>query len=245
MINYNEYFIDIKLSSKTVYVYSVRKLLQKAIDKNLDKFGGVLLDLGCGEMPYKQYLLDRNQKIAKYIGMDIDYSEYHQSIKPDMYWDGKNIALGNGKVDTVMATEFFEHIPNIETVLREINRVLTKDGLLFFTVPFIWPLHETPYDEYRYTPYSLSRVLLDTGFTDIVISPMGGYDAALAQMLCLWSATNNGKIATPLRRKLFGKFEKIILYPIIEKLLERDAKSNVTFYGENTMAPGFYGYAKK
>lgn len=245
MTKYNENFIDIKLSSNTVFVYSVRRLLQKAVDKSLNLFSGTLLDLGCGEMPYKQYLLDKNKKITKYIGMDIDYNQHHQCVKPDIFWDGETIELENETIDTMIATELFEHVPNIEKVLVEIKRVLAKDGLLFFTVPFIWPLHETPYDEYRYTPYSLKRILQKTGFRDIVILPLGGHNASLAQMLCIWIANNRLKTLAPLQRRLFEKFEKYILYPIIKKLLKGDENLNLTSYEENTMSPGFYGYAEK
>lgn len=245
MPKYNPNFINIKLSQDTVFVYSVRKALQKAIDKNIHLFRGTLLDLGCGEMPYRQYLLDKNKNITKYIGVDIDSNGYHQSVKPDLFWDGKKIGMGDDTVDTIIATELFEHIANIEEVLSEIRRVLSTGGLLFFTVPFVWPLHETPYDEYRYTPYSLKRILTKSGFRDIVVAPLGGYNAALAQMIGIWITNNRGKSLTPLRRKLSEKFEKYILYPVIEKLLKRDAKLNIKTYGENTMPTGFYAYAKK
>jgi|WetSurMetagenome_2_1015567.scaffolds.fasta_scaffold128029_2 SAM-dependent methyltransferase len=245
MPRYNENFINIRLSSSTVYIYSVRKLLQKAIDRNIDTFHGVLLDLGCGEMPYKRYLIDRNKNITKYIGVDIDSSQYHQSVKPDMHWDGKKIEIENEKVNTVLATELFEHLPNIENVISEIYRVLVRDGCLFFTIPFVWPLHETPHDEYRYTPYSLERFLKNAGFRDIKIVPLGGYNAALAQMICIWIGSRHNETSSKLKNKLFEKTEKYILYPVIKKLLRRDNDSSINSYGESTMPTGFYGYAKK
>jgi hypothetical protein len=151
--------------------------------------------------------------------------------------------LGDGAIDTVIETELSEHIANIEEFLAEIHRVIPAGGLLFFTVPFIWPLHETPFDECRYTPYSLERVLTETGFKNIVMAPLAGYNASLAQMLCIWIANNHRTIASPFKRYLSDKFEKFNLYPIIEKLLKRDAKSNINTFGENTMPTGFYGYA--
>src|ERR1035437_2241040 len=169
MRKYNENFIDIRLSPSTVYVFSVRKLLQKAIDKNLVSFRGVLLDLGCGEMPYKQYILDNNKSVTKYIGADVDFSSYHRSVRPDLLWDGKKLNLADGSVDTVMATELFEHVKNLEEVLGEVHRVLKPGGTVFFTVPFVWPLHETPNDECRYTPYSLERALNKVDFNSIEI----------------------------------------------------------------------------
>jgi len=70
--------------------------------------------------------------------------------------------------------------------MKEIWRVLKPGGILFFTVPFLWNLHEIPYDEYRYTPFALKRHLTQSGFNEIEIKAMGGWDAALAQMLGLW-----------------------------------------------------------
>jgi len=245
MERYSKFFIDIKLSPKTVYIYSVRKALQKAIDDSIKMFQGVLLDLGCGEMPYREYILDRNEKITKYIGMDINYNQYHQITKPDMIWNGKKITLEDEKVDTVIATELLEHLSNAETVLGEINRVLSREGILFFTVPFVWPLHETPYDEYRYTPYSLKRILKKAGFREITIIPLGGYNASLAQMLGIWIQNNRGERSSLLRRKFLEIFEKYILYKIMERLLKKDDRLSTCGYAEGTMASGFYGYAKK
>jgi len=245
MQNYNKNFIDIRLSQETVYVYSVRRLLQKAIDKNLNLFSGILVDLGCGEMPYKQYLLDRNKNITKYIGVDVSNNKYHQTLKPDLFWDGKRIPLDDEEIETIIATELFEHVENLGDILTESFRVLKKEGIIFFTVPFIWPLHEIPYDQYRYTPYSLEKALTTSGFKDVVIIPLGGYNASLAQMICIWINNKKGKSMSRLRRKLFDMFEKYILYPIIKKLLKDDDVLNVDSYGENTMPTGFYGYAKK
>lgn len=245
MSKYDQNFIDIRLSQSTAYVYSVRRLLQKAIDKKMDLFHGVLLDLGCGEMPYKQYLLDKNKKITKYMGIDVDNSKYHQSKKPDLVWDGKKIGLGDVSVDTVIATELFEHLNNLGQVLGEINRVLNDDGILFFTVPFIWPLHEVPNDQYRYTPYSLKEALESAGFKEVVIVPLGGYNAALAQMICIWVVNRRNESHSRFKRKMFEMIEKYMVYPVIKMLLRNDDKLNVNAYGENTMPTGFYGHAKK
>lgn len=246
MKRYNENFIDIKLTLNTVFVYSVRKSLQKSLDKCLNLFGGVLLDLGCGEMPYRQYLFDKNNKITKYIGVDIVSSEYHGFVKPDLIWDGKKIPVNDSMINTVIATELFEHIPNINNVLLEINRVLAKDGLLFFTIPFVWPLHEVPHDEYRYTPYSIEKKLRDASFREIVIKPLGDYNASLAQMMCIWVNNYRSSRNSSYMRNLFFKIIlKMLVFPIIRILLKKDEKLNNQEYGENTMPTGFYGYAKK
>lgn len=242
---YDPNFLNIELKDSNVYVYSVRRSLHRALDKNLSVFNGVLLDLGCGEMPYKQYILDNNKNITKYIGIDIDFSKDHQSVKPDLYWDGKIIPLSDNSVDTVIATELFEHIPNVENILKEIFRVLKKGGILYFTVPFIWPLHETPFDEYRYTPYSLKRHLKNSKFENIKIETLGGYHAALAQMLCIWISNVKINIHSKLKQSLVYILQDVVIFPLINYLINKDLKVNNGEYSENTVPTGYFGLIRK
>ena len=75
--------------------------------------------------------------------------------QPDITWQAGKIPLGEGSIDCAIATEAFEHCPD---PAAGHERDLPRFGawrLLFFTVPFLWPLHEVPYDENRYTPFSL------------------------------------------------------------------------------------------
>ena len=41
--------------------------------------------------------------------------------------------------DSAFGTEVLEHCPDPESVIKEIYRVLKPGGVLFFTVPFLWP----------------------------------------------------------------------------------------------------------
>ena len=107
----------------------------------------------------------------------------------------------------------------------------------FFTVPFIWPLHEVPNDAYRYTPFSLERHLKNSGFKDIHIKATGGWDAAMAQMLGLWVKRSGVS-----RKK--RKWISFILKPIIKGLIKRDQPEKVKFR-EGQMITGLYGFAKK
>ncbi len=228
-------FLNPKLSIESMDTFFVRKSILKAIDFALSDWCGILVDLGCGEMPYRQHIISKS-KIIKYIGIDIENPLYQQNVKPDMFWDGKKIPLEENSVDTVMATELFEHLPDIQSVLNEIHRVLKPGGILFFTVPFLWPLHDVPHDEYRYTPFALKRHLKTAGLDSIKIKPYGGWNASMAQMLGLWltrSALNNED-----RKKLSESF-----FPFYRQLLETDIVSDD--YKNGPMIPGFSGTAKK
>ena len=63
--------------------------------------------------------------------------------------------IKDNSYNTIIATEVLEHCFEPEILLKEIYRVLKPGGLLFFTVPFVWNFHETPYDAYHYTPFAL------------------------------------------------------------------------------------------
>jgi hypothetical protein len=121
--------------------------------------------------------------------------------------------------------------------MNEIYRVLKCNGVLFFTVPFLWPLHEVPYDNYRYTPFALQRHLSQCHFSDIELKAMGGWDASLAQMLGLW-----------VRRRPMGRYLRQFLswcfLPIIWLLGEIDGSADVSF-DKGIMITGISGVARK
>ncbi|MFX9054275.1 class I SAM-dependent methyltransferase, partial [Acinetobacter baumannii] len=71
------------------------------------------------------------------------------------YWDGYTIPFNDNEFDFVIATEFLEHYYDTAHILTEIRRVLKPGGQLFFSVPYIYSLHEVPYDHHRFTPYAL------------------------------------------------------------------------------------------
>jgi SAM-dependent methyltransferase len=231
-----ENFTDLILAEKNIDVYSVRKSLFEAIKDHTKEFRGVLLDIGCGQMPYKEYILQNNNKVNKIIGLDLHNSSFHDTSIADLFWDGDIIPLSNMSVDSVMATEVLEHCFSPDQILSEIYRVLTPGGAFFFTVPFLWPLHETPYDAYRYTPFSLEKLLSKTGFKEIRISPLGGWHASMAQMLGLWAAESG---LTGWKRKMIIKFSKFII-PI---LLKKDIKPEK--FSQHTMITGLCGVCYK
>jgi SAM-dependent methyltransferase len=230
-------FINLKLGVRNLDIFYIRKSILEVMTNNMHLMNGELLDFGCGKMPYKKFVLD-NSKVEKYVGLDMETAlEYDAAIRPDATWDGKVMPFEPNSFNCAFGTEVLEHCPDPEIVLKEVHRVLKKDGLLFFTVPFLWNLHEVPHDEYRYTPFSLQRHLENSGFRDIEIKATGGWHASMAQMLGLW--VRRSPIHS-LKRKLLS----FLLKPIIKRLIVKDSKSTTTF-NEGQMITGLYGTAKK
>ncbi len=204
-------------------------------------FKGTLLDLGCGRMPYKKLIVE-NSPVTKYIGMDIANPVYEQHVfKPDCFWDGINIPLPNETIDTTILIEVLEHTPNTVNILKEVNRVLSPDGIVFITVPFLWNLHDVPYDEYRYTPFSLERMFKEAGFTSVEIQTFGNWHASLAQFLACWVKRS---WMSKYKRKVLSR----ILMPIIKYLYKADKiiyKDYTNKFIEGAMCTGFSVIAKK
>ncbi len=230
-------FVEIKLKIDTMDIFTIRRSIFNSIAVSLEFFKGDLLDIGCGKMPYKQYVLE-NSKIQNYTGLDIESAlQYDENVKPDFTWDGITMPFEDASFDCAFGTEVLEHCPEPEVVLKEVFRVLKPGGVFFFTVPFLWNLHEVPHDEYRYTPFSLTRHLKNSGFTDITLKATGGWHAAMAQMLGLW--VRRSPMASQ-KRKLLSH----VLKPVIKYLIQLDKPERVVFK-EGQMITGLYGIVKK
>lgn len=230
-------FINIPFTVENLDRYYVRTSIYKALENLLPNFKGNLLDIGCGKMPYKNYIL-QNSTVTNYVGLDIENAlEYDTSVKPDFTWNGIKMPFEDGQFETAFGTEVLEHCSRPEIILGEVNRILKPGGVFFFTVPFLWPLHEVPHDEYRYTPFALKRMLEEAGFVDIEIKATGGWHASMAQMMGLWVRRSPLSMR---KRKIMSAFFK----PVIKHLVKLD-QYTVKSFNESQMITGLYGIAKK
>lgn len=129
---------------------------------------GKVIDLGCGNAPYKREML----KIAdNYTGID-----WTASCNVDIVADiTKKLVLEDNSADTILCFQVLEHIPNPIFLLGECYRVLKSGGVLFLTIPFQFRIHEAPHDYYRFTRYAIEYMLVKAGFREFAIDEMGGF----------------------------------------------------------------------
>lgn len=129
----------------------------------------IILDVGGRHAPYTRRL---TQKI---VIVDMFRSE-GQSNR--LAWDGRaikrlrqwpttvpvcgdacSLPFSSGLFDLVVCTEVLEHIPEDERALREIARVMKKNGTLFATVPNSLSRPDIEPDHFRhYSPEQLKHV---------------------------------------------------------------------------------------
>jgi SAM-dependent methyltransferase len=128
---------------------------------------GKILDIGCGNKPYKNFF----KNYESYIGCDIIQSSKNEV---DVICNATSIPLENEQFDTVFSTQTIEHVFEHDQMLNEAFRLLKNGGKIIVSGPMNWRHHEEPYDFFRFTKYGLQGVLEKAGFEVLEIKPNGG-----------------------------------------------------------------------
>lgn len=89
-----------------------------------------------------------------FVSFDIDEKRNSDIIGDICFYNFKEM-----KFDVIVISEVLEHVPYLHLAIRNIHQILKKEGRLILTVPFIFPIHDRPYDYYRYTRYGLEFLL--------------------------------------------------------------------------------------
>lgn len=94
--------------------------------------------------------------------------------------------------------EVLEHVTDPHAAARGVCELLKPGGRLVLTVPFMFPIHDRPYDHFRYTRYGLA-VLFGT-MDDLIILERNSWAEAinvLASRL-INEKTTSARIAAPI-----------------------------------------------
>jgi SAM-dependent methyltransferase len=179
---------------------------------------GNLLDLGCGNVPlfglYRPYIADS-------VCVDWEQSLHANSHLDQVQDINKPLELASESFDTVILSDVLEHVADPASVLMEISRVLKSDGVLLLNVPFMYWLHESPNDYYRFTQYALRRLTESAGLRIIDISPIGGVPEVLTDI------TSKTLMMAPVGNTI-GKFAAWILQTLTAAFLRTSFGSNVS-----------------
>jgi SAM-dependent methyltransferase len=135
-------------------------LLQRITKRELRQLGslakGLVLDIGCSDQKFRNYLnCDCN-----YIGLDYyDTVVRFYQTRPQIFGDAQALPIRNDSIDTIVLTDVLEHLPKPTQALDEVVRALRPGGKILISVPFLYPLHNVPYDFQRWTTYGLGQMV--------------------------------------------------------------------------------------
>ena len=146
---------------------------------HLAEMHGGVLDVGCGEMPFRGLLPDD----ARYTGIDIPAAgefgmQRHARI---VDCDGVHIPFPDASFDHILCTEVLEHAEDPVALVAEMLRVLRPGGTLAATVPFSARVHHAPHDHHRFTRYRLAAMF--SGFGQVSVTERGDDLAVIANKL--------------------------------------------------------------
>jgi SAM-dependent methyltransferase len=143
---------------------------------------GLCLDIGSGNDDVEHALGNSAVSIIK---LDYPTTSVRYGNRPDIYADVQQLPLAAEIADAVIFFEVIEHVPEDETALREIARTLKDSALLFISAPFLYPLHDQPFDFRRYTSHGMRQLLEKQGFELVELRQHGNSITTVLQLLNL------------------------------------------------------------
>lgn len=140
---------SLDFSLRTVGDMALKRRAKKVIQSLNLKYGEKVLEVGCGNGYYLS-LLNRLGLNLNLTGIDNDQMALNDATKfigdekvKLMLVDAIKLPFKDSSFDKVVMSEVIEHVQDEEGVLKEVRRVLKKNGLLTLTTcninyPFLW-----------------------------------------------------------------------------------------------------------
>lgn len=162
---------------------------------------GDLIDLGCGKAP----LLGAYRRYCSSILLADWDSSLHPNPLLDLVIDLNSplTQLKSGSFDAVLLSDVLEHIQEPAALMMEISRILRPGGYLLMNSPFIYQIHETPHDYFRYTRFALEKFAAESRLQVVELVPLGGWLAVL----------------TDLSSKLLARMKLALLISVLQRLI--------------------------
>lgn len=179
-----------------IYTGPSKRHLNKFMNSYYEQSGKVGINLGSGNTNISEEI----------INCDIFAYDY-----VDVVCDISNLPFKDNSIDFVVNIAVLEHVPDPESVVKEIHRVLKKDGQVYSLFPFMQGFHASPYDFSRRTVEGMKKLYSD--FSVEEVKGLGGPTSGFLWIFQEWVALLFSFGIKPLYKFLF-LFMLVTTWPI-------------------------------
>ncbi|MBW8368696.1 MAG: class I SAM-dependent methyltransferase [Arenimonas sp.] len=133
---------------------------RRALPVGLPGFAGSLLDIGAGD----RWIEGKLPIPVNYVALDFPATGRDlYAATPDVYADAARLPFADASFDGVLCLEVLEHVRDPAAVMLEIARVLKPGGKGWLSMPFLYPVHDAPFDFQRFTEHGVRRDVCRAG----------------------------------------------------------------------------------
>jgi len=117
---------------------------------------GPIYEFGALQVPGQEGFADLRPFFPQheYVGSDM-----REGPGVDMLLDLHDIDLPSDSVGTILCFDTLEHVEYPHRALEQIHRVLKPDGIAVISSVMDFPIHDYPYDYWRFTPEAFKSIL--------------------------------------------------------------------------------------
>lgn len=109
----------------------IRKRLKEELHLTKDD---IVLDIGCDKGDLVQYLLPHCKSV---FGIDVNREAIHDSTVPNLIiGDARRTDFPNGYFTKIVSSHTIEHISDLPSLFREIDRIIKPGGLIVLYYPW-------------------------------------------------------------------------------------------------------------
>jgi SAM-dependent methyltransferase len=154
----------------------------RRLPEGLSNATGNLLDIGAAD----RWIAEHLPIAVHYVALDYPSTGRDMyGASPDVFADGARLPFADATFDNVVCLEVLEHVPDPAVIIAEIARVLRPGGQAWLSMPFLYPVHDAPFDFQRYTMFGLRRDLERAGLAVTTATPVGHALRTVGVLACL------------------------------------------------------------
>jgi 2-polyprenyl-3-methyl-5-hydroxy-6-metoxy-1,4-benzoquinol methylase len=175
------------------YVQAVDEIIDFLDADGVSLHGKKVVDVGCGDGIITFGLLDRGTA-KEVVGLDLQpvdvdflqtqankHGQYPSRLPDFRVSSGDSLPVDDSWADVVVSWSVLEHVEDVPSLLRELRRIISPQGVAFVQVwPFfdsahgahLWPLFSIPFVHFEHQEDELRRMVYENAPSEAIADSM-------------------------------------------------------------------------